>query len=471
MAPPPVDRRHFLTTAAGVGPIALRWLLARDAVAGPAVNPLAPKPPHFPAKAKRCIFIFLVGGTSSIELFDRKPKLNELHGQKIPDSFVAGKRFAFTDPDKSYLLGCKFGFKKYGKCGMELSELIPHIGAHADDLCLIRTMNHTAFVHAPAELVTLTGRDATGLPTIGSWMTYGLGSESANLPAYAVLPGTHSPAVRSLAWGSGFLPSHHRGVVLRHDGPPILNVASPEGVTPSARRATLDAVAELNTMRHATTGDSETLSRMANYELAFRMQTAGPELTDLSGETRETLDLYGCNRLQDEGKFARVCLTARRLVERGVRFVSVIHHKWDHHEDLNEFYPSHVREVDQPIGGLLTDLKRRGLLNDTLVVWATEFGRTAITQNAKPGPRVGRDHHPFAYSMWMAGGGVKGGYVHGATDEIGWNITESPVPIHDFHATLLHLFGLDHLKLTYRHRGLDARLTDQAGNVVHELIA
>jgi hypothetical protein len=464
------DRRHFLTTAAGLGPIALQMLLARDAGASP--NPLAAKPPHFAPKAKRCIFIFLVGGTSSIELFDPKPKLNELHGQKIPESFVAGKRFAFTDPNKSALLGCKFKFKKYGRCGMELSELLPHVGAHADDLCLVRSMHHTAFVHAPAELVTLTGRDTTGFPTVGSWMTYGLGSECDNLPAYAVLPGTHSPAVRSLAWGSGFLPSTHRGVVLRHDGPPILNVSNPDGVTPAARRATLDAIAELNRQRHAQTGDPETLSRIANYELAFRMQTAAPELTDLATETQETLDLYGCDRPEADGAaFSRVCLTARRLAERGVRFVSVIHHKWDHHEDLNEFYPSHVREVDQPIGALLTDLKRRGLLNDTLVVWATEFGRTAITQNAKPGPRVGRDHHPFAYSMWLAGGGVKPGHVHGATDEIGWNITEKPVHIHDFHATLLHLFGLDHKRLTYRHRGLDARLTDQAGNVVQDLIA
>jgi uncharacterized protein (DUF1501 family) len=277
--------------------------------------------------------------------------------------------------------------------------------------------------------------------------------------------------VRSLAWGNGFLPSPYRGVVLRYDGPPILNVASPAGTTPTARRAQLDAIGELNRLRQEATGDPETAARTASYELAFRMQTSAPELTDFSGETRETMELYGCNRLLDEGKFARVCLTARRLVERGVRFVSVIHHKWDHHEDLFEFYPSHVREVDQPIGALLTDLKRRGLLDDTLVVWATEFGRTAFTQNAQPGPRVGRDHHPFAYSMWMAGGGVKKGYVHGATDEFGWNIAEKPVPIHDFHATLLHLFGLDHKRLTVRHRGLDARLTDQAGNVVHDLIA
>jgi uncharacterized protein (DUF1501 family) len=345
-----------------------------------------------------------------------------------------------------------------------LSELLPEIGACADDIALVRSVHHEAFDHAPGELMISTGKDQPGRPTAGAWLTYGLGSESKDLPGYVVLINGRSPKARSYVWGSGFLPATHQGVLFRGQGSPILDLATPKDITPEMHRAQLDAVRKLNEFRREETLDPKLSAQIAAYELAFRMQSAAPELVDLSKEDNKTVAAYG------DGGFARSLLLARRLVERGVRFVTVTHPDWDHHEKINQDLPKSCRDVDRPIAALLKDLKQRGLLDSTLVVCASEFGRTAITQG-KDIATAGRDHHPHAFSLFLAGGGVKGGITHGMTDELAWKVTENPVHVHDFHATLLHLFGLDHKKLTFRHQGLDVRLTDVAGKVVTKLLA
>ncbi len=463
-------RRHFLASQAGfLGLVSLAHLLNAERCVQ-ADEPSVQKKPHFTPTAQRCIFIFLAGGTSQIDLFDPKPELDKLHGQPVPDSMSNGFRFAFTDPKKSFLMRSPFQFKRRGKCGAEISDLLPHIADSADDLAIVRTMHHTAFAHAQAELTALTGHEQVGHPTSGAWLSYGLGSVRNELPDYVTLITGAAPVARSLTWGSGFLPTSHSGVVFRNRGEPILNLMDPKGISRAERRNQLDALAKLDLIHQETTGDTSIEARLASYELAYRMQLSAPELTNLAKESDATQTVYGTQRPGDEGDFSRNCLLARRLVERGVRFVSLLHRKWDHHKDLNEFYPGVCREIDQPIGALLKDLKTRGLLDSTLVVFATEFGRTPFTENVKPEPGAGRDHHPFAYSIWLAGGGVRGGQTLGRTDDLGWKITQDPVHLHDFHATMLHLFGMDHTKLTYRFRGLDHRLTDQGGKVVHSLI-
>ena len=475
-------RRRFLTSAAsGLGTIALASLLKEDgllasesavkAAANDFTNPLRPRPGHFIGPAKSCIFIFLAGGTSHLELFDPKPELSRLDGQRIPESFLKGVRFSFLKPTESLLMGSRFKFRKYGDCGMELSELLPQIGSCADDVCLIRSLHHEAFDHAPGELEISTGKDLPGRPSVGAWLNYGLGSESQDLPGYVVLMNHRGPVARQMAWGSGFLPSVYQGVMFRNHGEPILNLQAPVEIPAAANRSQLDALRALNQLRQQHNHDPEVTARIAAYELAFRMQTAAPELIDLSCETKATQDEYGLNRPAQEGTFARNCLLARRLVERGVRCVSVFQRVWDQHKSLESELRTQCAEVDQPIGALLKDLKRRGLLDSTLVVWGTEFGRTPLTENAKPGPAAGRDHHPRGFSMWLAGGGVKGGQVIGATDELGWNAVQEPVHTNDFHATLLHLFGLDHKRLTYRFKGLDFRLTDVAGKIVERVFS
>ena len=469
------DRRRFLTSAgSGLGLLALTSLLQEDGLlaapqatsAGTAplgrTDPLAPKAPHFPPRAKRCLFIFLIGGTSQMDMWDPKPVLNRLHGQQIPASYREGVRLGQTSYDAP-LMGCPFPFRRYGQSGMELSELLPHLGAHVDDLTLIRSMYHEAFDHAPGELVLATGKDQPGRPTIGSWLTYGLGSECKDLPGYVVLLNGRSPKARRLSWGSGFLPASYEGVLLRSQGSPILDLKTPDGISAQANRAQLDTVLQLNELRREKTRDPKLDAQIAAYELAFRMQTAAPELIDLSGESTATREAYG------DGDFGRGLLLGRRLLERGVRFVTVTHHEWDHHEAIHADLPRCCHEIDRPIGTLLTDLKQRGMLDDTLVVCGTEFGRTAITQG-KDLSKAGRDHHPHAFSVWLAGAGVKPGQVLGATDDLGWRPTADPVHIHDFHATLLHLFGLDHKRLTFRYQGLDMRLTDVAGNVVRKIL-
>ena len=469
-----LSRRRFLTSASsGLGALAVSSMLRRDlplAAAEPeSGSQMVPRRPHFPARAKNCIFIFLAGGTSQIELFDPKPKLIEMTGEKLPESFFKNERFSFIKPGESLLMGSQFKYRRYGQCGMEMSELLPHVGSCADEMTLIRSMYTDQFDHAPAEIMFSTGTELPGRPSAGAWVLYGLGTESANLPGYVVLMTGRGPVSRSSTWGSGFLPTNYAGVLFNNQGEPVLNLSNPPGITPEMQRAQLDTVRAINSRRYEAMLDPEINSRIAAYELAFRMQTAAPELIDLSGERPHTKAAYGIDRAGEAGGFAQNCLLARRLVERGVRFVSIFHRRWDQHSKLKTDLEENCRVVDQPIGALVHDLKQRGLLNDTVVVWGTEFGRTPVTQNKAPGPDAGRDHHRFGFSLWMAGGGTKGGQVIGKTDEFGWHATEDRVHVHDFHATLLHLFGLDHHRLNHRIQGLDVRLTNQGGNIVEKV--
>lgn len=486
-------RREFLTTSAsGIGGVALASMLAQDGLfAAPALdqlaaatNPLTPKAPHFAPKAKACIFIYMEGAPSQMDLFDPKPKLNELHGQPLPTSLTENVRFAFIQKETAVVMGSPRKFQKYGQSGMDFSDLLPHIATCADDIAMIRSMNTSQFNHHPGQLMMNTGVPRFGHPSIGSWLTYGLGTESENLPGYVVLNAGRGTSGGATNWSSGFLPSSYQGVLFRNQGEPVLDLNNPPGVSNAHQRRSLDAIRDLN-MRHGLqTLDPEVTARVASYELAFRMQAAAPELLDLSGETEATLDMYGVNRSEGEmrnyenrgqgefASFAKNCLLARRMVERGVRFVNIFHATWDHHQNLEKGLTFNCQMADQPIAALIKDLKQRGLLDSTLVVWGSEFGRTPLGENrVGRDSNTGRDHHPFAFTQWMAGGGTKGGMVLGETDEIGWSITKDPVHVHDFHATMMHLFGFDHTKLTYRFQGRDQRLTDVAGNVVPQLLA
>ncbi len=483
------SRRDFLTSSAsGIGLLALAAMFRDEgllAAEGEPASPLAPRAPHFAPRAERCICIYLEGAPSQIDLFDPKPKLAELHGQALPESFTRNVRFAFIQKETARLLGSPRKFTPRGGSGMELSDYLPLLGECADDIALIRSMHTEAFNHHPGQLLMNCGSTMFGRPSVGSWLNYGLGSESSDLPGYVVLTAGRGTSGGASNWSSGFLPTTYQGVLFRNQGDPVLNLSNPDGLSADMQRRTVEAIGALNRQRHQGLGDPEINSRVAAYELAFRMQTAAPDLIDLSGETRETLDLYGVGRDDPEGAatlrgggrsiyhaFATNCLLARRLVERGVRFVNVYHASWDHHQNLDRELAFNCGMVDRPVAALLKDLKRRGLLDTTLVVWASEFGRTPLGEN-RPGFKgvSGRDHHPFAFSLWMAGGGIKGGQVIGQTDELGWNVVERPVHVNDFHATILHLFGLDHTRLTYRFQGRDFRLTDVAGKVVPELIA
>ncbi len=484
------SRREFLATAAsGVGGLALAQLLASDdalaAPSGEVINPLKPKSPHFQPKAKACIFIFMAGAPSQLELFDPKPKLRELDGQPLPDSMTDQVRFAFIQKDTAVLKGSNSTFERYGDCGMELSNLLPNIGSCADDIALIRSMHTEAFNHHPGQLMMNTGVPTFGRPSVGSWLNYGLGSESENLPGYVVLTSGRGTSGGASNWSSGFMPSTYEGVLFRNQGDPILHLGNPAGLPHDCQRRGLDTVRDLNQKHYERTLDPEVLARVAAYELAFRMQSAAPELIDFSNESDATLEAYGVNREEGDWKklrngggdefksFSTNCLLARRMVERGVRHINIYHATWDHHENVDERLGFNCQMCDQPIGALLKDLKQRGLLDETLVVWGAEFGRTPLGENRQGfrKPNTGRDHHPFAYSTWMAGGGIKGGQVIGETDEIGWNIANDPIHVNDFHATLLHLFGFDHEELTYRFSGRDFRLTDVAGKVVPQLLA
>ncbi len=468
-----LGRRQFLTSAAsGLGGAALLGLLREDGLlAQEAGGALLPKPAHFAARAKRCIYIFLAGGASQVELFDPKPTLVRQTGEALPPSVLGKERFFAVKPEQSYVMGSAFGFRRYGACGMELSTLLPETGTCADEIVLIRSMHTDVFDHGPAEIFASTGVDVPGRPSAGAWVAYGLGSESKNLPGYVVLMTGRAPVSRSIAYGNGFLPTAYGGVLFHDRGEPVLNLSDPPGVTREVQRLQVDAVRKLNEARLAEEGDPQILNRIESYELAFRMQAGAPELIDLSRESKATHEDYGTERPGEGGSFGTNCLLARRLVERGVRFVSLFHRRWDHHSDVHSGVEENCRVIDRPIGALLRDLKQRGLLDETLVVCGTEFGRTPITQNKPPGPQAGRDHHRLAYSAWMAGGGVRGGRVIGETDEFGWRPVAEPVHVHDFNASLLHLFGLDHLRLTHRFRGLDVRLTNQGGKLVSRLWA
>src|SRR6056297_687607 len=486
-------RREFLTTtASGLGAMALGAMLTDDGVLRAEEaeslsnsSPLEPKPPHFDPKAKACIFIFMAGAPSQLDLFTPKPKLNELHGQQLPESILRKARFAFIKPETATLLGSPRKFKRHGECGMEFSDWLPHLGGVADDLLMVRSLHSEEFNHHPGQLMMQCGVSRFGMPTMGSWVNYGLGSESKDLPGYVVLTAGRGSSGGATLYQSGFLPSTYGGVLFRNQGEAVLSLSNPRGLPPELQRAGLDVLRKNNQRRYQEVHDPEIASRIASYELANRMQTAAPELIDLSQESQQTLDMYGVGRpepekvwrgslghLQTYDTFARNCLLARRLVERGVRFINIIHASWDQHSDL-DFNLFHNAEcVDQPIAALIKDLKQRGLLDSTMVVWGSEFGRTPLGEN-RPGrdANTGRDHHPSAYTMLLAGGGLRRGMTYGSTDEIGWNVEDNPVHINDLHATLLHQFGLDHLKLTYRFQGRDFRLTDVGGKVIHDWIA
>jgi hypothetical protein len=481
-------RRHFFRDCAvGLGAMGLASLLRRDAAAGapgadapgsPApgsqVNPLAPRPPQFPAKAKAVIFLFMAGGPSQFELFEPKPELQKLSGQPIPESFVKGKRFAFMDTfakERPKLLGTKRTFRRHGRAGAPVSECLPHLATVVDDLAFARAVQTNVFNHAPAKVFLNTGSPQFGRPSMGSWVTYGLGSESQSLPGFVVLfSGPRGPRGGAPLWASGFLPTAYQGVPLRNQGEPILNLSSPPGTPAARQRRVIDAVRDLNEARLADTGDPEIATRIAAYEMAYRMQTSAPELIDLRPETRETLELYGAE--PGKASYANNCLLARRLVERGVRFIQLYHTDWDHHGDtvnnLDGGLDRVCKEVDRPTAALVTDLKRRGLLDSTLVVWGGEFGRTPMGEKRDT---VGRNHHIDTYTMFLAGGGVKAGVSLGETDEFGFGPVADRVHVHDLQATVLHLLGLDHTKLTFRFQGRDFRLTDVEGEVVKKLLA
>ena len=474
-----VTRRHFFQQCqVGLGSAALGSLLLQEgrlqAAGGSAerrLNPYAVQAGHFTPKAKRVIFLFMAGGPSQLELFDPKPKLQEMDGQVIPESYVKNKRFAFIKRDAK-LLGSRRKFARHGESGAELSELLPQLATVADRLCIVRSMVTDVFNHGPAKLFVNTGSPQfMGRPSMGAWVTYGIGSESASLPGFVVLQsGPRGPRGGAPLWASGFLPTTYQGVPFRAGAEPILNLANPQGITPTRQRQFVDAVNDLNRARLAETGDPEIGTRINAYEMAYRMQSSAPELMDVSGETQATLEMYGA--VPGQPSFANNCLLARRLVERGVRFVQLYHTDWDHHgnvgTELGKSLEERCHEVDRPCAGLIRDLEQRGLLEDTLVVWGGEFGRTP---QGEPRDMLGRDHHIDGYTMWLAGGGVKRGVTVGETDEIGYYATKDRIHVHDLQATSLHLLGLDHLKLTYRFQGRDFRLTDVAGEVSPLLLA
>jgi hypothetical protein len=465
-------RRHFLQACGvGLGKAALASLLVagRPALATERTDALAPKSPHFPAKAKRVIHLFMAGAPSQLDLFDHKPELKKLEGKPLPPSVIGGQRYAFIRPDAA-VLGPQFKFAKHGKSGLEISEMLPHLSKVADEICLIRSMKTDQFNHAPAQIFLNTGFSQPGRPCLGAWTLYGLGCETQDLPAFVVMSTGAGISGGAANWSSGFLPTLYSGVRFRNQGDPILNVSSPKDVDPALEKGTQELIQGLNKLGLEREGDPEIATRIAQYEMAYRLQVSAPELTDLSSEGKETLDLYGCDPAKPS--FARACLLARRMIERGVRFVNIYHEGWDAHSDLPGNHKKNCGETDQASAALVQDLRRRGLLDDTLVIWGGEFGRTPmVEQSAALGRSMGRDHHPQAYSMWMAGGGMKPGIAYGATDDLGFHVAKDPVHVHDLQATIMHLLGFDHERLTFHHAGRDFRLTDVHGKVVKEILA
>ncbi|HEX7378284.1 MAG TPA: DUF1501 domain-containing protein [Pirellulales bacterium] len=462
-----LTRRWFLRDCGvGLAGIATHALLNSEIKAAAASrNPLAPRAPHYAAKAKRVIFLFQAGAPSQLELFDNKPELTAHNGQLPPAELLKGYRAAFINPN-SALLGPKFKFAKYGQCGMELSEVLPHTAKIVDDLCLIRTLHTEAVNHAPAQIMMNSGSQQFGRPSFGSWTLYGLGSEAEDLPGFVVLTSAKGTSGGASNYGCGFLPTIYGGTPFRSAGDPVLYLSNPPGIDSETQRASLDALTRLNEQSLAADFDPDTAARIQSYEMAYRLQTSAPELMDLTRERQETLDRYGIKSPTDAG-FARNCLLARRLAERGVRFVQLFHEAWDQHGNLTNGVKQNAHDTDQASAALVGDLKERGLLEDTLVIWGGEFGRTPMVQ----GGNDGRDHHNRSFCYWLAGGGVKPGHVHGQTDDLGFNVASDPVHVHDLHATLLHLLGFDHTRLTYRFQGRDYRLTDVQGRVVKEILA
>jgi uncharacterized protein DUF1501 len=470
-------RRKFLQrSASGLGTIALWHLMRQEGRTGDTAglqgetNPLAPRAAHFTAKATNVIFLFMDGGPSHIDLFDPKPEMKKWEGLSLPESMTKDLRLAFIKPTAKVWASPRI-FKPHGQSQMEFSDWMPNIAGCADDICMIRSMFTDQFNHHPGQLMFNCGTPLVGRPSMGTWITYGLGSESGNLPGFVVLrSGGTSPGAGSGNWGSGFLPSTYQGVPFRSTGEPVLYLSNPAGIDAELQRSTLDGLRDLNEMNRIETGDVEIASRISSYELAFRMQSAAPELVDISNESASTLEMYGVNQPLTKA-YATNCLLARRMVERGVRFVQLMHGSWDDHNELEKNLKRNCGITDQPTAALIKDLKQRGLLDSTLVIWGGEFGRTPMVQSNNPEKGgEGRDHHPFAFSLWLAGGGIKGGSVIGRTDDLGLKIVEDKIHIHDLHATILYCLGLDHKRLTYRHMGRDFRLTDVAGEVVKKLL-
>jgi hypothetical protein len=462
---PSANRRLFLRhSALGMGSLALAHLLGRETQAAV---------PHFPAKAKRIIYLFMAGGPSQLDLFDYKPLLNKMNGQDLPASVRMGQRLTGMSGNQSTLplAGSIFKFAKHGKCGAWVSELMPHTAKMVDELCFVRSVYTEAINHDPAITFFQTGSQLAGRPSMGAWLSYGLGSENQNLPAFVVLISKDrtEQGLYARLWGNGFLPSMHQGVQFRSGKEPVLYLANPDGVSAESRRKMLDRLAELEALQEQRTGDPEVSARIGQYEMAYRMQTSVPEVMDLSRESESVFQLYGPEAKQP-GTFAANCLLARRLAERNVRFIQLYHPGWDHHGNLPAGIRRQAKDVDQAGYALITDLKQRGMLEDTLVIWGGEFGRTNYSQGKLTATDYGRDHHPRCFTMWLAGGGVKPGMVYGSTDDYGYSVAENPVHVHDIQATLLHLMGLDHERLTYRFQGRYYRLTDVHGNVVKELL-
>ncbi len=471
-----MTRRHFFGRAStGIGSLALASLLNQNVFAGGskataslgALNAL-----HMAPKAKRVIHLFMSGGPSHIDLFDHKPKLNDLTGTELPTSIRGSQRITGMTSGQKQLLcvGSPFAFARHGKCGAEISELLPYTAKVADDIAIVRSMFTEPINHDPAVTFIGTGNQQPGRPTMGAWVSYGLGSENKNLPSFIVLlSGGGGQPLLSRYWNNGFLPSNHQGVQFRGQGDPVLFVSNPSGIEPKQRRQLLDGIQKLNRIQLEAIRDPEIATRIEAYEMAFRMQTSVPDLMDISTEPKSVLDMYGAE--PGKASFANNCLLARRLAERDVRYIQLFHRDWDHHGDLPNAIRNQCKQTDQASAALIMDLKQRGLLDDTLVIWGGEFGRTTYSQGEITKTSFGRDHHPRCFSMWMAGGGIKGGVTLGKTDDFGYNLVEEPVHVHDFHATVMKLLGVDHEKLTFRSQGRDFRLTDVAGQIVGKLLA
>lgn len=468
-----VNRRHFFsTTATGIGTAALASLLTRD---GHAAGGLAGLP-HHPPKAKRVIYLFMNGAPPHIDTFDYKPEMEKHRGEEIPESIHKGQRLStMTQNQKKLVLPALPGFKQHGNSGAWVCDYLPHTAGIVDDLCFVKSMHSSAVNHAPAITFFLTGSEMPGRPSMGAWMTYGLGTSAAELPGFVVMTSRDKEAscgqiFYDFYWGSGFLPSKYQGVKFRGSGEPVLYLSNPDGLSRELRRDLLDDLAVLNEQHHQEFGDPEILTRIAQYEMAYQMQASVPDLTDFSTEPAHILEMYGPD-VHRQGSYAYNCLMARRLIERGVNFVQLMHAGWDHHRNLTTQFAIQCKDTDQPSAALVKDLKQRGLLEDTLVIWGGEFGRTPFLQGNMADVKAwGRDHHPYAFTLWMAGGGIKPGITYGASDEFGYNAVENPVDVHDFQATVLHLLGIDHERLTFRFQGRQFRLTDVHGHVVEPIL-
>jgi hypothetical protein len=456
------SRRTFLSQSfAGLGALALKTDLFAQQSKG-VINPL-----HHPAKARRVIFLYQAGGPSHLETFDAKPELAKMHGKPMPESFTRGQQIAQLQGQKLNCFGPQYAFKRAGKSGQEICEMFPHISSIADDTCIIRSMWGEQINHDPAHQLMNTGSIVAGRPSMGSWLLYGLGAETEDLPGFVVLmssgKGGQMQPIAARQWSAGFLPSKYQGVKLNSIGDPVLYIKTPNGVSAKLQQQSITAVNQLNQLQYNAVKDPEILTRIAQYEMAFKMQTSVPDLTDMSKEPKHVLEMYGAQ--PGDGSFASNCLLARRLAERGVRFIQLYHRDWDHHSGLKANFQFKAQETDRPTAALIQDLKQRGMLDDTLVIWGGEFGRTPMSQSGN-----GRDHHIKGFSYMLAGGGIKGGITYGATDELGYAVVENPVSVHDLHATILHLLGINHLRMTVKFQGLDARLTNVSGEVVTKIL-